>query len=249
MSARALIAEDEALLRGEIREAIAELWPELSICAEVGDGSEASLALQQHAPDILFLDIQMPGLTGLQLAEQASGRAHVVFITAFDRYAVDAFEQGALDYLLKPISRERLARTVERLKERLHSVPADLRGLVDSLRKAVTGRDNYLQWITVTQGQDLKLITVGEICYFRTDSKYTAVVTADSEHLISRPLKTLVDELDPRLFWRIHRGVVVNVNAIRSVHRDFRGRLEVRLKCREEVLPVSEAHAHLFRRL
>ena len=245
----ALIAEDEPLLHGEIREILAALWPELVICAEAADGGEALHAMQQHAPDIMFLDIQMPGLSGLEVAERASGRSHVVFITAFDQHALPAFEQGALDYVLKPISRERMARTVQRLQQRLNSAPADLRGLVERLREAVDQRDRYLQWLTILQGQELRLITVGEICYLQSDSKYTTVVTAAAEHLVSKPLKALAEELDPKLFWRIHRGVLVNVNAIHSVHRDFRGRLEVRLKQRKETLPVSAAHAHLFKHL
>ena len=168
---------------------------------------------------------------------------------ALDQHAVAAFEQGAIDYVLKPFSAERLALTVSRLKARIGSTPADLGGLLNRLRELVDQETHYLQWSTVSLGQELRLVTISEICYFRADEKYTAVVTSEAEHLIARALKQLCEQLDPKVFWRIHRSVIVNVNAIRSVHRDFRGRLEVRLKQRSETLPVSAAHAHQFRQI
>ena len=246
---KALIAEDEPLLREELREALRSAWPELTICAEAADGLEALAAFERHAPDVLFLDIQMPGLSGIEVAHRLGGRAHVAFITAYDQHAVAAFEQGALDYVLKPFSAERLALTVSRLKARIGSTPADLGGLLNRLRELVDQETHYLQWITVSLGQELRLVTISEICYFRADEKYTAVVTSEAEHLIARALKQLCEQLDPKVFWRIHRSVIVNVNAIRSVHRDFHGRLEVRLKQRSETLPVSAAHAHQFRQI
>jgi DNA-binding LytR/AlgR family response regulator len=248
-SVKGVIAEDEPLLRQALRRDLLVVWPELEICAEAADGNEALAALDAHAPQVLFLDIQMPGLSGLEVAQRAGGRAHVAFITAYDQHAIAAFEQGALDYVLKPFSVERLAVTVTRMRARLGSAPADLRGLVERLRELVTTERPHLQWITVLQGKERRLVTVGEVCFFRSDAKYTEMVTARSEHLLGRPLKQLAEELDPRIFWRIHRSVIVNVHAIRSVTRDLRGHLQVHLRERPETLPVSQPYAHLFRHL
>ena len=243
---KAVIAEDEPLLRAELRESLAKLWPELRVCAEVEDGIEALRAIEQHGPEVLFLDIQMPGLSGLDVARQAGSRCHVVFVTAYDKYAVAAFEQGAVDYVMKPFSAARLATTIGRLKDKVNSTPANLEGLLQSLVKANASRD-YLRWITASQGQELRLITVEEICYFQADNKYTLVVTAQQESLIRRPIKELVHELDPAMFWQIHRGTVINVNAIAGVQRDIGGQLRVKLKERKETLPVSDPYVHLFK--
>jgi len=242
---KAVIAEDEPVLRAELREMLVKLWPELAICAEANDGIEAMRALEAHAPDILVLDIQMPGLTGLEVAKQASGRCHVVFVTAYDEHAVAAFEQGAVDYVMKPVTYARLATTVGRLKQKVASAPAHLDGLLRMLSSGPP--KEYLRWITASQGTDLRLITVDEICYFQADNKYTMVVTADKESLIRRPIKELTDELDPKVFWQIHRGTVVNVATIAGVTRDIGGHLRVKLKQRKETLPVSEGYVHLFR--
>jgi DNA-binding LytR/AlgR family response regulator len=243
---KAVIAEDEPLLRAELKEMLTRLWPELSICAETEDGVEALHAIAQHAPDVLFLDIQMPGMSGLEVARQAGSKCHIVFVTAYDQYAVAAFEQGALDYVMKPFSASRLATTIARLKEKAGSAPANLEGLLQALLKT-RGTREYLRWITATQGQDLRLITVDEICYFQADSKYTLVVTPQQQSLIRRPIKELLEELDPVVFWQIHRGTVINVNAIAGVHRDIGGQLRVKLKERKETLPVSEPYVHLFK--
>jgi DNA-binding LytR/AlgR family response regulator len=246
MQRKAVIAEDEPLLRAELRETLVRLWPELSICAEAEDGVEALSAIETHAPDILFLDIQMPGMSGLEVARQAGSRCHVVFVTAYDKYAVTAFEQGALDYVMKPFSLARLATTVARLNEKVGTAPANLEGLLQSLIRSSAPKE-YLRWITASQGQELRLITVDEICYFQADSKYTLVVTGTQESLIRRPIKELVDELDPAVFWQIHRGTVINVNAIAGVNRDIGGHLRVKLKERKETLPVSDPYLHLFK--
>lgn len=248
-SPKVVIAEDEAVLRAEIREALLRLWPEIEICAEVESGSDALEALERHKPQILFLDIQMPGLTGLEVARHASGRAHVVFITAHDQHAVTAFERDAVDYVLKPISLPRLKLSIERLKARLQSPPATLDDLLEKLTASLQSAQQYLRWISVVRGEEIRLITTEEICYFRSMEKYTAVVTADDEHLIGTPLKALTEQLDPATFVRVHRSIVVNLNAILSLHRDFRGRLEIRLKQRADVLPVSSAHATFFKHL
>jgi DNA-binding LytR/AlgR family response regulator len=243
---KAVIAEDEPLLRAELKEMLTRLWPELSICAETEDGVEALHAIEQHAPDVLFLDIQMPGMSGLEVARQAGSKCHIVFVTAYDQYAVAAFEQGAVDYVMKPFSASRLATTIARLKEKAGSAPANLEGLVQALLNA-SGTKEYLRWITATQGQDLRLITVDEICYFQADSKYTLVVTPQQQSLIRRPIKELVQELDPAMFWQIHRGTVINVNAIAGVHRDLGGQLRVKFRDRTETLSVSEPYVHLFK--
>ncbi len=245
----AIIAEDEPLLCAELGEILTGLWPELVITAEAHDGIAALRALHAHAPDILFLDIEMPGMTGLDVARQASGRCHVVFVTAYDKYAIPAFEHGAIDYVLKPFSASRLADTVARLKERLRCSPANLDGIVEALLAKVGRGPEYLRWVTASQGQNLSLITVEKVCYFKADNKYTIVMTADGEALIRRPIKELADLLDPKIFWQIHRATLVNVNAIAGVTRDFRGHLTVRLLRRSETLPVSEPYVHLFRQM
>jgi len=245
----ALIAEDEPLLSDELAEALQKLWPELLIVGRTGDGIEALRILTVHQPTILFLDIQMPGMTGLEVARQAAGRAHVVFVTAFDQYAIAAFDQGAVDYVMKPISLPRICTTVQRLKERVLTPPADLSNLLAQLARQKAENRSYLRWVNASVGATIKLITVDEICYFRADSKYTLVVTAGAESLIRKPIRELTDELDPALFWQIHRSTLVNVNAIAGVIRDLRGHLQVKLKQRTETLPVSESYAHLFRQM
>jgi DNA-binding LytR/AlgR family response regulator len=243
----AVIAEDEPVLRAQLRELLAVAWPELAVVAEAEDGLQTMHALRQHEPDVLFLDIQMPGLTGLEVARHASGRQHVVFLTAYDHYAVAAFDEGAVDYLMKPLSAARLAIACERVKTRLSSAPSDLEGLLDTLARRVAQTTSYLRWINASLGNDVKLITVDEVCYFQSDTKYTRVVTADGESLIRKPLKELSTELDPAQFWQIHRSTVINTKAIAGVSRDERGRQLVAIKGRPEKLEVSRSYAHLFK--
>ena len=246
----AIIAEDEPLLRGKLKEVLAQLWPELRICAEAEDGMQAIKALATHEPDVIFLDIAMPVMTGLDVARVANGKCHVVFVTAYDEHAVAAFERGAVDYVLKPFLPERLAVPVARVRERLYSTPARLDGLLRALaEKNEPPATRFLRWISVAQGRMVRLITIDEICFFQADNKYTIVVTAGGQSLISKTIKELVDELDPEVFLQIHRGTIVNVNAIAAVHRDLRGRLEVRLKDRSEALQVSASFSHLFKQM
>lgn len=249
MTPRALIAEDEPLLAAEIREELARAWPALEVCVVVHDGHAALAAAEEHRPDVMFLDVKMPGLDGLEVARICGASAHVVFITAFDHYAVQAFDEGAVDYLLKPLDAARLARAVQRLKARIGQAPADLRGLVERIREQSPDNTAPLRWITVQIGRELRLITVEDICYFRADNKYVEVVTADGEALISTPLKELLARLDPAVFWQVHRGTVVNVNAVRSVVRGVSGRLALQLKQRPEKLEVSATYAHRFKQL
>jgi DNA-binding LytR/AlgR family response regulator len=253
----AVVAEDEAPLRGELVEQLGKLWPELSIVGEAADGIEALRLLDQHQPDILFLDIEMPGATGLDVARQVAGRSHVVFVTAYDQYAVAAFDQGAVDYLLKPLSSARLFTAISRLKSRLGQAPAPLAGVLDQLaaRPAASAASTTaaprapLRWINASVGQTLRLITVDEVMFFQSDNKYTRLGLKDGEALIRKPLKELIEELDPQQFWQIHRSTLVNVNAIASVSRDFRGRMQIKLKHGSELLLVAESCAHLFRQM
>jgi DNA-binding LytR/AlgR family response regulator len=241
---RILIAEDEPRLAIEIREELLRQWPEADIVAEARDGHEALRLLEREQPDVCFLDVQMPGLSGLEVAQLASGRAHVVFITAFEGYAVQAFDEGAVGYLLKPIDPVRFAKTLQRLKERLREPPADL-----ARQPASSTAVEPLRWITVQRGRELQLITVDDVVYFRADNKYVAVVTADTEALISLSLKELVTRLDGEHFWQVHRSTIVNAHAIKSVSRALSGKLAIQLKSRVETLEVSPAFAHRFKQL
>jgi len=249
----AIVAEDEPTLRHQLIEQLGQLWPELAITGEAADGVQALRLLDDRRPDVLFLDIEMPGATGLEVARQANGRVHVVFVTAYDQHAVAAFDQGAVDYVLKPVSAARLFTAVTRLKQRLGSPPArldaTLAGLAGAGASPPASAKQYLRWINASVGQNVKLITVDEISYFQADNKYTRVVTADGEALIRKPLKELVEELDPNQFWQVHRSTLVNAASIAGVTRDFRGRMLVKLKSRPETLLVSDSYTHLFRQM
>jgi DNA-binding LytR/AlgR family response regulator len=247
-AATALIAEDEPVQRAALRRHLGALWPELRIVAEAANGFEALAALDRHGPKIAFLDIEMPGLGGLELAQQTQGRCHIVFVTAYDAHAVAAFEQGAIDYVLKPYDEARLALTLDRVKERLGRRPPALDLLLAELARQAPVRE-YLRWINASSGQEVRVIDVNEVCYFQADTKYTRVVTAESESLIRRSLKELAEQLDPNRFWIIHRATIVNASAIAGVSRDFRGHVSVRLKARREKLSVSETYQPLFRQI
>jgi DNA-binding LytR/AlgR family response regulator len=268
---RAVLADDERLMREQLRARLAEVWPELEIVAEAKNGAEAVQAVEQHRPDIVFLDIRMPGLTGVEAARQIAQLAppegvddpllpEVVFITAYDQYAVEAFEQGVADYVLKPAERERLQITVSRIQKRLaaraegREPPADaapgapLQQLLHQLSAGVAGQaPQYLEWIQANVGANIQMIAVDEVLFFISDEKYTRVQTGQVEALIRKPIKELVDELDPRKFWQIHRSTLVNVNAIAGVSRDFRGRQIVAIKGHGEKLEVSRSYTGLFK--
>jgi DNA-binding LytR/AlgR family response regulator len=225
------------------------LWPQLQIVARTDDGVAALVAIETHVPDLAFLDIHMPLLTGIEVARQIAGRCHVAFITSYDEYAIDAFEAGAIDYVLKPPTAARLATTVQRLKAHMQQPPVDLRRALKELAQSAPTAPRYLQWINASRGAAIRLITVEEILYFKSDQKYTLVVTSDIEVLIKKTIKELSEELDPTMFWQVHRSTLVNVHAIDSVIRDDRGNLKLRLKHRPENLSVSEAYVHLFRQM
>ena len=245
----ALIAEDEPLMRERLKEKLAEAWPELVVVAEAADGDEALALFDAHAPAIAFLDIRMPGRTGLEVAAAIGSDCHVVFITAYDQYAIAAFESGAIDYLLKPVESERLAQTVERVQRKLAAPPADLSAVLAELRGSVRRPQQQLRWIKAAVGKQVKLIAVEDVLYFQSDAKYTRVVLAQSEALIRTPLKDLVAELDPDKFWQIHRSTVVNLAQVASVLREDAERQFVILKNRPERLPISRQFTHLFKQM
>jgi len=245
----AIVAEDEPILRTQLESKLAKLWPELEIIASVGDGTAALEALEDRAPDFMFLDIQMPEMTGVEVARHVGTRAHVVFVTAYDEYAVQAFEAGAVDYILKPANDERLKVTIERLKAKLASPPPDLKALLAQVTQQRNPQAERLQWIKANIGQHLRLIPVAEVLFFQSDEKYTRVVTADTEALIKTPIRELVDGLDPEVFWQIHRSTLVNAAAIAGVTRDFRGQAHVKIKGKDENLVVSRIYSHLFKQM
>jgi len=250
----ALIAEDEELLRTALVEQLQRLWPELRIVAECEDGATALEQLAERQPDIAFLDIRMPGISGIQVARalaELSPRTQVVFVTAYDQYAIDAFEQGAMDYLLKPVSDERLLATRERILARLPSARHDDAVLERLLQRLGAPAERVdappLAWITASNGRDTVLIMLEDVVYFRADNKYTTVVTADGESLLRTPLRELVAALDPQQFRQVHRSTIVNMKAVAAVSRDDTGRGVLRLRERPETLTVSQPFMSLFR--
>lgn len=249
----AIIADDERMMRDQLRSRLEQVWPELNIVSEAKNGEEAIQMVEEHKPDLIFLDIRMPVKTGLEAAKDIGDKAHVVFITAYDQYAIEAFDQGAVDYVLKPADIERLTRTVERLKSRLASAtqPNDMSNMLSQLAKqmGIIAKPNYLQWIQASIGQELRLIPVEEILFFQSDEKYTRVQTASYEALIRKPVRDLIEELDPALFWQIHRSTLVNAKAISGVVRDMRGRHLVQVKGSTEKLEVSRSFVHLFKQM
>ena len=253
----AIIADDEPRLAHYLRDRLTALWPELVVAGVAANGAEAQALIAAEDPDIAFLDIRMPGLTGLEVARAAGRHLHVVFVTAHDQYAVDAFERAAVDYLLKPVSDERLVRTIERLRERLagagNSAP-DLRAALETLSRlaptlAPGGASERLAWIRASVGTQVRLIPVEDVCYFQANDKYTSVFTKEGEALIRTPLRELLDALDATRFWQVHRATIVNLAHVAATNRDLSGRVSLALKTRPETLAVSRAFAHRFRQM
>lgn len=243
---RALIAEDEPMLRAQLRARLGEAWPDLGEIIEAENGEQALALILERTPDVVFLDIRMPRKSGLDVARALAGRCHVVFVTAYDEYAIAAFDEGAVDYVLKPVTAERMARVVTRVKARLASPPLDLAALLRNL----AARDEStapLKWIRASLGNAMQMIAVDDVVYFRAEDKYTKVVTRDAEALIRKPIKDLYDELDQEAFWQIHRATIVNLHAIARVERDFRDQPVITLKSRPERLTVSRTFAHRFK--
>lgn len=254
----ALIAEDEPLLRDALARQLAQVWPELDVVAQARNGREAIKHFEALRPDICFLDVHMPGVSGIEAAHHIGRRAHLVFVTAHDHYAVQAFAQGVLDYLVKPVEPARLAETVARLKDRLQSArPAlNTEALLHQLAAQLQrGADPApLRWIRAQVGQTLRLIPVDDIDYLRSDAKYTRIAWRGDagqpgDALISTALKELVAQLDPVHFAQVHRSVVVNLRAISHVTRSENETADIHLKGRAEVLPVSRSYLHLFRQM
>lgn len=259
-AATALIADDEPLLRTNLREHLARLWPELSVVAEARNGREAVELFELHAPQVVFLDVHMPGVNGIEAARSIARRAQVVFVTAYEQYAVRAFEQGALDYVVKPIDAQRLADTVQRLQARLASAPPHgnaarddaLDAALERLAAALQGRAAprpKLQWIKASVGTSVRLIAVEQIAFFKSDEKYTLVAWDGGEALIRKTIRELADELDPERFAQVHRSVIVNLHRVSQVTRGLNETAELHLAGRAEVLPVSRNFLHLFRQM
>jgi DNA-binding LytR/AlgR family response regulator len=253
----ALIADDEPLLRERLCTLLARCWPELVVVAQARNGREAVELFDQHAPQVVFLDVHMPGLNGIEAARSVARRAQVVFVTAFEQYAVQAFEQGAIDYLVKPFDEERLADTVQRLRQQLAQptpaalpgLEAVLDGLSAELKRRAGAPASNLQWIKASVGQSVRLIPVEQIAYLRADEKYTLVVWEGGEALIRKTIRELADELDPSRFVQTHRSVIVNLHEVVQVTRGANETAEVQLKGRREMLPVSRSYLHLFRQM
>ena len=249
----ALIADDEPPMRDQLRARLRDVWPDLQIVGEAANGLEAVSMAAALKPDIVFLDIRMPGQSGIDAARRLYENCHVVFVTAYDQYAVDAFEQGAMDYLLKPVVAERLQLTCERLKKRLNKAPENidhqLEQLTRILQQGEPKKPEYLRWIQAQVGTSLRMISTKEVLFFQSDEKYTLVQTAQAEMLIRKTLKELADELDPNEFWRIHRSTLVRVDAIAEVTRDDRGRQMLKVRNFPTALEVSRNHSHLFQQM
>ena len=248
----AVIADDEQHLANYLHERLTALWPELAVVGIAKNGPEAVRLIDDENPAIVFLDIRMPGLTGLEVAARIDKKTHVVFVTAFDQYAVDAFDRNAADYLLKPVSDERLSHTIARLKEKVAKAeaPGDVSGILKQLAAVLpVAKNAYLRWIRASVGETVRQIPVDEVLYFQAQDKYISVYTKEGESLIRTPLAELSAQLDPNEFWQIHRSTIVNVNRIASTQRDVMGRTQVKLKDLKAELPVSRAYAHLFKQM
>lgn len=252
MRPRALIADDEPHLAEHLGTMLARAWPELQVLPLAANGLEALRAIGDEAPEVAFLDIRMPGLSGLELASRIEPRTHVVFVTAFDQYAVEAFDRDAVDYLLKPVDEERLGRCVQRLKRKLDAAerPPALEELLARVARALPGAAlGRLRWVRALKGEGVQQIAVDQVLYFQASDKYTCVITREGESLIRMPLAELAAQLDGEVFWQIHRSTVVNMNEVASTRRDLGGRLFVRLRDGKTELAVSRACAHLFKQM
>lgn len=243
-----VIAEDEAPQRAELGRMLAASWPGLRVVAVCEDGLAALEALHEHQPSIAFLDIRMPGIGGLEVARGAPPATHVVFTTAYDQYAVEAFERGAVDYLLKPIAADRLELSLRRLRERLAAGdPPQRRGALAPLNARPSHASDRIRWITASAGNVTRMFSIDDVLFFRAQDKYTRVVTASDEAQIRIPLKELIALLDAQEFWQVHRSVIVRAAAIHSVRRQDDGKWLLSLREHDEELPVSSVFQHLFR--
>lgn len=251
---KAIIADDERELRNYLKTMLKEAWPELDICGEAANGDEALELVSLNRPQIAFLDIKMPGLSGMDVAEKIAHICRIVFVTAYDQYAVEAFEKEAVDYLVKPVMKERLEQTISRLKRQIEisdSPAGDISELVGQVIKRLNVKEKaeYMRWIRIQIRDDIRLIPVDDVVYFKAEDKYTLVITKDGESLIKKSIKELTEELDPDHFWQIHRGSIVNVSNIDRVSRSLTGRGVLKLKGRPELLTVSRNYLHYFKQM
>jgi len=252
MPVTAIIADDEPVLRQHLKDLLHKEWPALTIVGMAEDGEQAVLLAKKTQADIAFLDIRMPGKSGLKAASEINSICRIVFITAYDEYGIEAFEKEAIDYLLKPVSHDRLAQTVTRLQNDFHSTPPLSDQILEELRQKLdlpASPARHLQWLKIGQGKEIQLTNVDDVCYFQATDKYTRVITQSGEKLIRTSIKELTTSLDPEKFWRIHRATIVNVSRIKSASRSFTGRYQVQLTSHEEVLTVSRTYGHLFRQM
>lgn len=249
-----LLAEDEKPLRDHLKTLLKEAWPDARVCAEAANGRQAIESVQRHQPQVAFLDIKMPGVSGMAAAREIAGQCHIVFVTAYDQYAIEAFEQAAVDYLLKPVALERLRMTVERLRQRLDRDTAPADNLVEVARRILSQvqdaqREAFLQWILVHHKDEIRLVPVASVCFFKAEEKYTPVMTPGEEFLIRTSIKELTAQLDPDHFWQIHRGTIVNIHQISGISRSATGRGALKLKDCADLLTISRPFLHLFKQL
>lgn len=245
----AIVADDEDLIRASVVRHLERLWPELAVIGQAGNGLEALALMEQTVPDIAFLDIQMPGMTGLEVAKQSGGRGNIVFITAYDQYAVQAFDSAAVDYILKPVNPERLAVTVARLKKLCGSLNPASREQIQKVIQLIENREtpDHLCLITVKTGSELRFIPVAQVIFFKAEDKYTIVQTASHEFLIKTPIRELADRLDPDQFRQVHRNAIVNVEKIQAIQRSFTNQMVIRFADTDRKIPVSRAYENLFK--
>jgi DNA-binding LytR/AlgR family response regulator len=255
----AIIADDEIQLRHHLIKLLYQLWPELVIAGESENGPETLELVLALSPDIVFLDINMPGLSGIEVARQICGQCFIVFITAYDQYAIEAFESEALDYILKPVRKERLLTSIERCKRQFidqaqkqsDREQPDLDPILRQLEKALLKEKNspFLQWIKAQHGDSIRLIPVEDVLFFKSSDKYTLVITSKKESLIRKTIKELEQELDPEKFWKIHRGTIVNVSSISKISKSMTGKYVVKINNYDEPLLVSRSYTHLFKQM
>jgi DNA-binding LytR/AlgR family response regulator len=248
---KAIIADDEEVLRTHLRKRLEALWSGLIIAGEARDGETALRLIGEVRPDVAFLDIRMPGLSGIEVARKAAGRCRIVFVTAYDKYAVQAFENEAVDYLLKPVTDDRLGRTIRRLQEMLAvaSPVPDLSAAFEKVSRALRAPSGFLNWIKVQHKDAVRLIPATDVCYFRATDKYTTVRTPEGEFLIRKTIRELEEELDPEMFWRVHRAAIVNVKSIHAVSRSVAGTCTIRFRSIQDSITVSRAYSHLFKQM
>lgn len=253
MQIKAIIADVDVEFIEQMESCLSELWPELVVCGRAGSGPEALELFERHQPRLAFMEVRLPGICGMQVARKIAGACAVIFTTGYDHYAVNAFDTGAVDYLIKPVKTERLKKAIQRAGQRLLNTPGaeggSPRPQKPLMRPLPPGKPSYLQWVCTQSARRSNIISVDEVCYFKADHKYTSVITGKNECLINKPIKSLSEELDPNRFWRIHRSTIVNVSQINQVTRSKTGRGEVMLKDRAEVLTVSRPYLYLFKQM